>query len=193
MSIVDPSDHQDGRRRRSQRTREKMLDALAAAISQQNADLTPESIAARAGVSLSTLFRHFGDVAGLARAMRERVAVRVLPLLSAEGFEGDTRARVAELTRRRAELFEAIAPLRRVSLPREPGREPMQKRFLTAMQNQLRAAVGPELSGRNATIREDAIDAMLSVGAWSHLREVRGLDPKAAHARLEHATLQLLG
>ena len=57
----------DGRRLRSQRSRQRILDALTEALSKPGADASPERVAAEAGVSISTLFRHFKDVEGLTR------------------------------------------------------------------------------------------------------------------------------
>jgi AcrR family transcriptional regulator len=104
---------QDGRRLRSERSRARILDAVAEALADPDVDLTPAGIAARAGVSVSTIARHFGDREGLVAAMRDRIQTLLLPILSEGPFEGELRARIRELLRRRTAMFEIVAPLYR--------------------------------------------------------------------------------
>lgn len=183
----------DGRHRRSQRSRERILEGVARAISDPDIVLTPENVAARAGVSISTIFRHFGDMEGLATAMRERVAGQAMPHLAAGPFTGDTRARVRELVRRRAAVYEIVGPLQRTAVrqPRRPrGEREMHEAFKAALGAQLTEALGPELADN--TDAEALVDTLLSLGAWMHVRVERGLDADATAARIERGVLALL-
>ena len=52
----------DGRFRRSVRSRERILDALRELVSEGNLRPTGQQVAARASVSLRTVFRQFDDM-----------------------------------------------------------------------------------------------------------------------------------
>ncbi len=187
---------QDGRRQRSLRSRERILEAIAKAISDPSVEITPEQIAAHAGVSMSTVFRHFGDSEGLATAMRERVAAQIVPLLSGEGFEGDTRTRLVEFLRRRAQVYEVVAPLQRASgrLPRQSeGAQKQEHIMAAAMTAQLHAALGPEFAKASDPHLAPLLSALLSLGSWTQLRNGEALGVEEAVAVLEVGVLRLLG
>jgi AcrR family transcriptional regulator len=188
-----PREPVDGRRRRSQRSRERILAAVAQALEDPDIELTAEQVAARSGVSISTIFRHFGDAEGLARAMRQRLQARVLPLYEAGPFEGDVRARVRELLRRRTAIYETIAPLYRVTLRQPRGSAPReQKRLLEEnMQRQLSQALGAELEG-SGDLRA-VLTAVLSFDVWNHMRTIQALDGRSVARLLEQTVLTLLG
>jgi TetR/AcrR family transcriptional regulator of autoinduction and epiphytic fitness len=179
----------DGRHRRSHRSRERILEAIARAISDPDVVLTPEHIAARAGVSISTIFRHFGDMNGLAAAMRERVAAQAMSYLAAGPFRGDLRARVRELVRRRSAVYELVGPLQRAALRRSDERK-MHELMKKRLHAQMIEALGPELA--RAADTEALIDTLLSLGAWMHMRVERGLDAAAAGAQIERGIVALL-
>lgn len=186
-----PAGLEDGRRRRSERSREKVLTALAEAIVQPDFEPTPEHVAARAGVSMSTVRRHFGDFNGLATAMSERVFSRVRPFLLGGPFVGDLRERARDLLRRRSEIFEIAGPFVRVSLrrPREALANLSTDAFHRALRAQIAEAFRPELSsGRDGDALE-LLDALLSLSTWDHLRRIRGIDAPRAAAILERAAL----
>ena len=184
----------DGRRQRSERSRERILDAVEHALSDPGTVLTPEGIATRAGVSLSSIFRHFGQIEGLATAIRERIAGKVLPYFMAGPFEGNTRTRVRELLRRRSAIYEIVSPLQHAALrqPRQPpGARETQEHFNGALLAQIKVALASEL--RNDSDATHIVEALLSLGAWTHLRVGRGLGVEAAAALLERAVLTQLG
>ncbi len=185
----------DGRRRRAERSREKILDALERALGDPALPITPERISAEAGVSLSTLARHFGDLAGVTAAMRERAQARVMPHLAAGPFTGTTRVRVRELLRRRTAIFEVVGPLQRAALRQPtPDRDVWAEHLEMAevLGAQVRTALEPELAGADEELLL-ALDAALSVSAWLHLYDVRGLSPRRIAEVLEEAVLRLLG
>ena len=185
----------DGRRRRSQRSRERILHALAEALSEPDIELTPEQIAARSGYSISTIFRHFGDIEGLSRAMRELVLSRVQTILGAGPFVGSLRERIKELVRRCAAVFETIAPfVRAMSRNRYAVEEegPRTQETERVIRGQILAALGDELeSRRDAT--EEIVAAVLSAGTWGHMRNAQGHSAERATELLEAAVQRLMG
>jgi AcrR family transcriptional regulator len=185
----------DGRRRRRQQSGKRILQALADAICELETDVTPERIAARSGYSVSTIFRHFGSRDGLTAAMQELIRSRVREHLAAGPFEGDVHARVSELARRLAAVFETVTPFLR-AVAHNPQRthldDPGRRWLDEAVRGQIAGALAKEL----AVLPEDTADilaAVLSVGAWSHMRGVQRHSAEHATELLESAVLGLLG
>ena len=115
MGVKDAADkaEADGRFRRSVRSRERILDALRELVSEGNLRPTGQQVAARASVSLRTVFRHFDDMEGLYREMHERLEQEMRPLAAGPLVEGKLDQRVRALVRRRATVFERAAPFLR--------------------------------------------------------------------------------
>lgn len=183
----------DGRRRRSQRSRERILDAVAEALSEPDFELTPERIATRSGYSISTIFRHFGDQEGLARAMHDLVFSRVQKHLTGPLDAGDLQARVRELVRRWAAVYETIEPfLRTLTRYRMAGELEHRRSLDRALRAQISEALAPELAAQPEDTVEIAA-VIFSFGAWSHAHTALGLSPERCAALFEAALLRVLG
>jgi len=185
----------DGRLRRTQRSRERMLDALEAAIREGGGEVTAEAVAARAGVSLSTLFRHFGDLPGLHAAMSERVSARVRPILLAGPINGSQSTRVRELLRRRADAFEILAPFRRqAQLDPKPSlsARQMEQAFEAVLRSQISDALQPELDRPGTEDLFELLAVLLSFESWDRLRRIQQLDVPRTKKILERAITLLL-
>jgi len=185
----------DGRRRRSARSRERIVDAVVEALRDADFEVSGEQVAARARVSLSTLFRRFGDLEGLAAAVRERVTGLIEPIVAAGPFTGGIDERVRELVRRRVALFETLAPFQRQAL-REPlhtpGARAAQERLEALLLAQLRDALGPELAAPGGEDLEALLRPLLGFAFWDHLLRVQRIEPQRVSALLERGTLQLV-
>lgn len=184
----------DGRRQRTQRSRERLLDAVESALREADS-FKPESIATRAGVSLSTLFRQFGDREGLWAAMRARVSSRVEPFLLDRSFAGDTTARIRQLVDRHAAAFAELAPFRRAALrlpSRSPADDDAHAQLSAALRAQLHAALGPELEAPHRASTTALVEALLSYESWEQLRFAQQLDPERVSALLERGVHALL-
>ena len=183
----------DGRHQRAARNRERIIDAVAEALADPNVPLTPAGVATRAGVSISTIVRHFRNRDGLVAALRERIGGQVLPLLTAGPIVGPLEDRVGELVRRRSAIFELVAPAYRAA-PRAPrytadARE-NRRRLEQVLDAQLRQALETEVAG-DADL-EALLHALLSFPSWDQLRTVQGCDVDQARKLLERGTLALL-
>ena len=106
----------DGRLRRSERSREVIVEAMVELVGEGVLEPTAEQVAERAEVGLRSVFRHFSDMEGLYAAMDTRLEARVIPLLDAEPRTGPLAERVGRLVAQRAEVFEAIAPYKRAEI-----------------------------------------------------------------------------
>lgn len=182
----------DGRRQRAARSRERILDAVAEALADPDVAITPAGIAARAGVSISTIVRHFRNRNGLVSALRDRIRAQVLPILQAGPFEGSLEARVQELVRRRAAIFEVVAPAYRAA-PRDahPGewrerREELER----VLHAQLRQALEEEVTSQADV--EALLCAHLSFATWDHLRTTQSIAGERARELLVRGALALL-
>ena len=87
---------EDGRRRRSDRSRRQIIEALFDLISEGNVSPSAASVAERAKVGLRTVFRHFEDMDSIYDEMTDAVMTAVMPMIVAP-FESETwKERLAE-------------------------------------------------------------------------------------------------
>lgn len=161
----------------------------------QGGDLSPsaEAVAAKAGVGLRTVFRHFADMEQL---YLEMTAVMEMELraVADQPFVGRTwRERVLELIPRRGGAFEAIAPFRRAADVRRHDSAVLQglhDRLAAALRQILRAQVPRSLA--DDAHRFEALDLLLSFEAWDRLRRDQHLSPAAARTVLDRAVRALI-
>lgn len=108
----EPAAEPDGRRRRGNTSRARIVDALSKLVGE--GDFTPRAarVAEVAGVSLRTVFRHFDEMDSLYREIAESIAARVLPALFRPYRFETWRERLLEMVERRIELYEAILPFK---------------------------------------------------------------------------------
>jgi AcrR family transcriptional regulator len=185
------SEETDGRRRRSQDSRARIVSALLKLT--RGGELAPsaEQVAAAAGVGLRTVFRHFSDMESLYREMTD-VIESELRAVAARPFVGRSwRERVIELATRRGAAFEVVGPFRRASDLRRHGSLVLQDdhvRLTAALRAILEREV-PEGALDEAAL--EALDLLLSYEAWSRLRREQGLTPEEARRAIERAVSAL--
>lgn len=102
----------DGRRARSQTSRDKIVAAVLQLI--EAGDLSPSAarVAEVAGVGLRSVFRHFDDMDSLYQEVSERVSAQVMPLLREEVIGATWKERLLRNVERRTSIFERIHPFR---------------------------------------------------------------------------------
>lgn len=183
----------DGRRRRSQDSRARIVQAMLELVHAGDPSPGAEQVAERAGVGLRTVFRHFQDMDSLYREMsavieREYMAVVERP------FEGRTwRDRVLELVRRRAGVYEKIAPYKQgsnVHRHRSPFLQADHARLVQTSRDILRRELPVEIARDRALF--EALDLLLSFEAWTRLRRDQALSPRRAAEVLEETIGRLL-
>lgn len=183
----------DGRRLRAERSRERILDAVAEALADPEVSITPTAIAARAGVSLSTIVRHFRNRDGLVSALRDRIRDQVMPIVAAGPFEGDLPTRIDELVRRRMAIFALVAPAYHAA-PRDKDAQSWRERrdlLEQVLLAQLRDALASELT--QDSDQEALLVAQLSFATWNQLRNTQGIAAEKVHELLKRGTIALLG
>jgi AcrR family transcriptional regulator len=182
----------DGRQRRSERSREAIVEALIELVGRGSLRPTAQDVAEAAGVGIRTVFRHFSDMESLFAAMDHRVQAALLPLLQAAPPEGSLERRLQALLARRAELFEKIAPYKR-SGNAARARSPFLRSRHTALVRALRADLLrwlPELREAEDDLL-DAFDLALSFESWDRLRSDQRLGRERAGLVVERTVLTL--
>ncbi len=184
----------DGRRRRGQDNRAKIVAAMLDII--HSGDMTPsaEQVAQRADVGLRTVFRHFQDMDSLFREMSVVIMGELHAAAETPFRSTDWRDRVVELVERRGWAFEKVGPfLRASSLLRRRSRymDVDHGRLVAALREILRRQLPPDIAGDPVTL--ETLDLLLSFEAWSRLRREQGLSAKRAGAILEGAVRRVLG
>ena len=188
-----PDEETDGRRRRGQDNRARIVAAMLDLIRAGDVSPSAEQVAARADVGLRTVFRHFKDMDSLYREMSEVIESELRTIIVRPFLAADWRERMVELVHRRAAAFEKIAPFKRAS---DAYRH--RSRFLSQDNSRLVATLR-EIIERTALPaladdrpRLEALDLLLSFESWSRLRLEQGLSPEQATQVLEVAVNRLV-
>lgn len=111
----------DGRRAWRDRNLNAVVDALLDLFAEGNLRPGADEIAARSGVSRRSVFRYFDDLDNLDRIAIDRQVARVAHLVDLDRIgEGSLDARIERIVAQRIRLYEAIAPVAKVSRLRAP-------------------------------------------------------------------------
>ncbi len=188
-----PPPEADGRRRRSQDSRARIVQAMLDLVHAGETSPAAELVAERAKVGLRTVFRHFKDMDSLYREMTAVIEAELQTVIDQPFKSPDWRGRMVELVQRRAGAYERIAPFRRageVHRQRSPSLAADQARFVAIARDILRREAPPELIEDKA--RFEALDMLLSFEAWNRLRRDQGLSSRRTVEVLETAVTALI-
>jgi AcrR family transcriptional regulator len=189
----------DGRHRRSERSRAAVVDALLSLYDDGVVRPGVADIAARAGVSPRSVFRHFADLEGLADAAIERQWQRVHQLFDAPRHGGDLEARVGALVDQRLRLYGAVIGVARAAVVLASSSAVVASTLRARRRllgDQVVALFAPELDARRGSDRIElaaALEAAASLENVDYLRTHAGLgaDRTAAVVRRTlHALLE---
>lgn len=192
-SDIAAADRADGRIRRSERSREAIVNAILELVGEGDQRPTAERVAERAGVGIRTVFRHFSDMEGLYAAMNERLRSQILPLLRmGPAEEGSLEERVADFIEARCAFFERLLPFWRSSnLLR--WRSAFLQADHVATSRDLRNHLllfFPELHDVSTDLLE-AVDWVSSLEGWDRLRTEQRLG-RARAAVIQRVALEAL-
>jgi AcrR family transcriptional regulator len=193
-SAAPDADETDGRRRRSQDSRARIVSAMLELVHAGDVSPGAEQVAARAGVGLRTVFRHFSDMDSLYSEMAQVIEAEAMAVVQTP-FTGATwRDRVLELVQRRAVVFEKIAPFKRASdIHRHQSKflQASHERLVTMSREILKREL-PSDAARDQVLFE-TLDMLLSFEAWTRLRRDQDLTPRKAREVLEQAVTRAIG
>jgi TetR/AcrR family transcriptional regulator, regulator of autoinduction and epiphytic fitness len=188
----------DGRRARSAKTREAIVDAFFSLIDEGDFKPTAAAVAARAGLSVRSVFQHFADLEDLLLAVSDRQTNRIASLYTGVQYEGDLDSRIRTFADYRARLFETISPLRRAAMLQEPFSKIVAERLelaRTLHRLDVERAFGPELEAARTRGLEGLASILATVSSfvvWDEMRRHGGLDVDAATASLRFTVTALL-
>jgi TetR/AcrR family transcriptional regulator of autoinduction and epiphytic fitness len=172
----DTTAQQDGRLTRAARTRASVVEALLTLNDEGNLRPTARDIAAKAGVSLRSLYVHFDDLEALFVAASRRQAERLLEELPPMVTEGDFDTRLDAFLSRRVQIHELGNGVRRAAQLQEPFSPALQRAMASgrkALRAEVKACFGPEVAASD-TIADGrllrALDIVTSPATWESLR-----------------------
>ena len=183
----------DGRQRRSERSREAIVQALFELVGEGILQPTAQQVAETAGVGIRSVFRHFAHMDSLFAEMDARLQAEALPLLRGDPPAAGVEKRARALALRRIAFFEKIAPFKRAGTIQR-----WRSEFLRGQHGVLVRALRadllrwlPELRRAPADLVE-AFDLALSFEAWDRLRTDQRLGRDRARDALLRTVLALL-
>lgn len=190
--------HIDGRLLRSIRTRDRVLGAFLALIEEGDLSPTAQRVAARAEVSLRTVFHQFEDLDTLHRLAGERLRDRVAAVSDAIDATRPLPERLEAFIRRRVRVLMVLHPLASAARLREPMSQALRDNrdaLRAVARAQLEEVFAPELDPLPDAARRRLVTALglvTSWGAWWQLREESGLPPDDAAAVMRDGVAALL-
>ena len=184
----------DGRRLRSERSRQAMINAALILIEEGNFAPTAKQISARAGVGIRSFFRQFEDMDQFFAAVDEHTVGSFWESFLHEGDrEGALTERLDSIVATYAKAFEehrslllATKSLRWSSRVLKENYERYQQISRANKERWL-----PEISQLPSDDREMA-DAYLSFEMWHRLRDIQGMSCSAAQTVVIKALTRLL-
>ncbi|MFK7976723.1 MAG: TetR/AcrR family transcriptional regulator [Halioglobus sp.] len=171
----------DGRRLRSDRSRQAIIDAGLALIDEGVLVPTAQQISERAGVGIRSFFRHFADMETLFAAADEQSRAGYEALFIGGDREGTVEERLLHAVERHAQGYETQRNVI-LSAAAQRWRYAILRKHYARYQRGLRKDLDdwlPELKSLPTAERE-AIDAIASAEMWLRLRDHQGLGKRAA-------------
>ena len=183
----------DGRIVRGRNNRRRIVAAMLDLVRAGSISPSAEEVAARAGVGLRTVFRHFDDMDSLYREMAEAMRNELQPIVAAPFASRDWKGRLGEMVDRRAQLFERAMPFKNAADVHRHRSVFLRKDYET-MRNAERSALEAALP---ATLKSDkgffeALDQALSFSTWQHLRRDQNLTQAQARQTVEYTMRALV-
>lgn len=175
----------DGRTLRRTRSRADIVTALLDLFEEGHVEVSAAQIAARAGVSERSLFRHFTDVHDLYRTVCEFQYRRVSASGTIDGFgTGDTETKIRRFVDQRVRLFTSIGNVgvaARAHAPRMPLLAEQLHDARRTMRRQVEGHFADELAALDAaesTAAVTTIDVMTSYESFDLMHRDRGMRMK---------------
>lgn len=184
----------DGRIIRRYNNRRRIVAAMLELVRAGAISPGAEEVAARAGVGLRTVFRHFDDMDSLYREMAQAMRRELQPIVAAPFASRDWKGRLGEMADRRARLFERAMPFKDAADVHR-HRSAFLRKDYERMRSEERAALEAAIP---AALKKDseffeALDLVLSFAAWQSLRRDQKLRAAQARRTVEFAVRALVG
>ncbi|HYI62758.1 MAG TPA: TetR/AcrR family transcriptional regulator [Acidimicrobiales bacterium] len=178
----------DGRTARAQRTREAIVEACVALVETGDVRPTAPRIAEQAGVSVRSVFQHFDDLETLFAMVAERAVTGLAGLVTPVDAELPLDERIGQFVAQRAELLEALTPIRRAADVHAPFSPAIRERLQLGhdfFRAELSRVFARELDALPAARRPpvlDLLDVTTTWATWDVLRTLAHRDRDEAAA-----------
>ena len=176
-----PSSSMDGRRLRSERTKQLIMEAYIGLLRERPEIPTAAQIAARAGISTRSIFERFVDLQGLSLATVDHAFAMGEAQAIARNVDGDRPTRLRSHVETRAHTCEHWLPVWRVVVANQGklGELRDRIRFIRqAIVKRMEIMYRPELSTLSDRDRKHiliALEAITDIESWARMRELYGL------------------
>ena len=177
----------DGRRQRSEVSRERIVQAMLELVGTGDVCPSAEEVAARAEVGLRTVFRHFENMESLYQEINAAIFAEVHPIMTRPFAGVNWQSQIAELIDRRVRIYERIMPYK---IAGDIHRH--QSAFLASQPGKLMHEQRAILSGllpaekRNDVLLFESLDLILSFDTWRRLRKEQKLSVLRSRQVIEH-------
>lgn len=188
----------DGRRLRSERTKQLIIEAFLALVREDPKVPTAVQIAERAGYSVRSVFERFPDLNALRVAATDYALAQAAALAPARHVDGDRVTRVESQVDTRAQTCERGVSLWRVLLSSQEDSDELRirvRRSREATIARLELMYKPELTSLSAGDRRDlliALEALIDIESWARMREQYGMSYDEAKGVWTYAIDRLL-
>lgn len=178
----------DGRRQRSERTKQMIMDSYIALLRESPEIPTASQIAARAGLSTRSIFEKFDDLQTLSLATVDYAFTLGEAQAIVRNVDGDRATRLRSHVETRANTCERWLPLWRVVIANQGKLGDLKDRIRfirRAVVKRIELMYRPELSTLGDSERRDlliALEALIDFESWGRMREGHGLSVEAASA-----------
>jgi AcrR family transcriptional regulator len=183
----------DGRLQRSEASRKRIVRAMLDLIGSGDVAPGAEAVAARAGVGLRTVFRHFENMETLYQEINATITAELRPLAEQPFNSADWRSQLNELVNRRVRIFERIMPFK-IAAEVHRHHSPFLARKTAEMIQEQRAALVRIVPAKVRTDNGfvEALDLLLSFESWRRLRKDQKLSVARAQRTLDSLLTALL-
>ncbi len=171
----------DGRRLRSERSRQAIIDAMLDLVGEGILIPTAQQVSERAGVGIRTVFRHFSDMESLYATADTKIRNQYHGLFAGGKRQGSLEERLQHAVERRALAYDAIGNTL-LATKSQLWCSPILREQYARSQRQLRRDLDdwlPELGSLDSMERE-MVDSITSFEHWIRLREQQGLKRKTS-------------
>jgi AcrR family transcriptional regulator len=168
----------DGRRLRSERTKQLIIEAFLALLRDNVAMPTAVQIAERAGYSVRSIFERFPDLTALRVAATDYALAQALALAPLRNIDGDRLTRLKSQVETRAATCERGVALWRVLISAEDPSGELKLRVNKAREiamQRLEMMYAPELAAMPEPERKQiviALEALTDMESWARMREL---------------------
>ncbi|HEX9523934.1 MAG TPA: TetR/AcrR family transcriptional regulator [Reyranella sp.] len=178
----------DGRRLRSERTKQLIIEAYLALLRENPVVAMPTAaqIADRAGYSVRSIFERFPDLSKLRVAAADYSLAQAAALAPARHVDGDRATRIRSQVETRAGTCERGVALWRVLLASVAGDEELKLRVRISRDRtieRMEVMYRPELSTlgeHERTYMLVALEAITDIESWERMRDMHGLTVEEA-------------